>query len=137
MIRVTPFIVIRESEIKEEFSRSSGPGGQNINKVETAVKLRFSVSNSQSLPASIRNRLLRLGGKRITAKGDLIIDAHRFRSRERNRQDARQRLVALIRAAAERPSIRLRTKPHAGAKRRRLDAKSRRGEVKRLRRPVS
>ncbi|MFC1821297.1 alternative ribosome rescue aminoacyl-tRNA hydrolase ArfB [Thermodesulfobacteriota bacterium] len=133
MVKVTETITIDEGELREEFVRSSGPGGQHVNKVSTAVKLRFDVANSPSLPAEVRDRLVRLGGRRITAEGVIIIDARRFRSRERNRQDARERLAALIRKAAERPVPRRKTRPSAAAKRRRLDEKRRRSTTKRTR----
>jgi ribosome-associated protein len=100
MIRVTKTIVLDESEIKERFVRSSGPGGQNINKVATAVQLRFDLRNSRSIPDEVRERLVRSAGKRVTGEGVLIIEARRFRTQERNRQDARDRLVEWIRRAA-------------------------------------
>ena len=136
MIRVTRDIVIDESEIREEFIRASGPGGQNVNKVSTAVKLRFDVKNSPSLPDGVSERLIRLAGRRVTTDGVLVIDARRFRTRERNRRDAIERLVGLIRRAAERPRPRRKTKPTLASKRRRLEAKRRRGEAKSRRRPV-
>lgn len=133
MIPVTDTIALDEREILEEFVRSSGPGGQNVNKVSTAVQLRFSVARSPSLPEDVRVRLMKLAGKRITAEGILVIDARRFRTQVRNRQDAVQRLVELIRKAAERPKFRRRTKPSAGAKERRLEAKRIRSRIKRQR----
>ncbi|UCD80933.1 MAG: aminoacyl-tRNA hydrolase, partial [Desulfobacterales bacterium] len=110
MIRVNQNIVLDESEIQEEFVRASGPGGQNVNRVATAVQLRFDIVNSASLPEDVRRRLLRLGGSRITRDGVLIIDARRFRTQERNRKDALERLIELVRKAAEKPKPRYRTK---------------------------
>ena len=133
MIRITRAIEIDPAEIREKFIRASGPGGQNVNKVATAVQLRFDVKNSPSIPDDVRIRLLRLGGKRITARGTLIIDARRFRTRQRNRQDALDRLTNLIRRAACKPKPRRKTKPTLASKERRLDAKKRRGRLKSLR----
>ncbi|NIA07604.1 MAG: aminoacyl-tRNA hydrolase [Actinobacteria bacterium] len=133
MIRITQTIVIDPAEIREKFIRASGPGGQNVNKVATAVQLRFNVKNSPSLPEEVRLRLLRLGGKRITERGTLIIDARRYRTRQRNRQDALDRLSDLIRRAARKPKPRRKTKPTLASKERRLDAKKRRGRLKSLR----
>jgi len=137
MIQVTATIAIDEGEISEQFIRSSGPGGQNVNKVATAVQLRFDVGASRSLPEEVRKRLIRLAGRRVTGEGVLIVDARRFRTRERNRKDAMKRLTGLIRRAAQRPKRRRKTKPTAASKRRRLEIKRRRGEVKRMRRRVS
>ena len=133
MICITPDIAIHESEIEEDFVHSSGPGGQNVNKVATAVQLRFDVSNSPALPKDVRERLTRLSGSRITENGVLIIEARRHRTRERNRQDARERLVALIRKAAVAPRPRRKTAPTAASKRKRLDSKQHRGRLKRAR----
>jgi ribosome-associated protein len=137
MIYITRNIRIDEGEIQQEFIRSSGPGGQNVNKVATAVQLRFNVANSPSLPDDVRIRLIRLAGRRINEDGILIIDAHRFRTQERNRNDAIGRLVGLIRKAAEKPKPRLKTRPTLTSKRRRLQAKRRHSEIKRMRRAVS
>jgi len=136
MIKITRTIAIDESELQQEFIRASGPGGQNVNKVATAVQLRFDVGNSPSLPNDVRERLIRLAGRRITEGGVLIIDARRFRTQERNRQDAIHRLVELIRKAAEKPKPRRKVKPTLESKRRRLKAKRRRSEKKQMRRPV-
>jgi ribosome-associated protein len=134
MIRVTGAIAIGEEEIHQEFIRASGPGGQNVNKVATAVQLRFDVAHSPSLPEDVRERLTRLAGKRMTKEGYLIIDARRFRTQEQNRQDSVARLVGLIRQAAQRPQIRKKTKPTLASKERRLESKHRRGKIKYLRR---
>ena len=136
MIRVTDTITLDEKEISEEFVRSSGPGGQNVNKVSTAVQLRFSVADSPSLPEEVRTRLMKLAGKRITSEGILVIDAQRFRTQLRNREDAIQRLVDLIRKAAEKPRLRRRTKPSTEAKECRLEAKRMRSRIKKQRRNV-
>lgn len=136
MIRITRSISIDESEIEETFVRSSGPGGQNVNKVSTAVQLRFDVAHSPSLPGDVRERLVKLGGSRITEDGVLVIDARRYRTQKRNREDALDRLVKLIRKAAVRPRKRKPTRPTRAAKQKRLERKKQRGEIKRKRRPV-
>jgi ribosome-associated protein len=133
MIPITDAIAIEEREVEESFVRAAGPGGQNVNKVATAVQLRFDVRRSPSLPDAVRARLEKLAGRRLTQEGVLIIAAQRYRTQERNRQDALERLVALIRRAAVRPVPRRPTQPTAGARRRRLDAKSRRAGLKKLR----
>ena len=134
MIRVNGTIIIDEGEIHQQFIRASGPGGQNVNKVATAVQLRFDVAHSPSLPEDVRQRLTRLAGKRMTKEGFLIIDARRFRTQEQNRRDAVARLVGLIRQAAQRPKIRKRTRPTQASKERRLEGKHRRAKIKHLRR---
>jgi ribosome-associated protein len=134
MIRVTPSIGIAEHELEEQFIRASGPGGQNVNKLASAVQLRFDVRRSPSLPAEVRARLERLAGKRLTREGVLVINAERHRTQERNRQDARARLIELIRRAAVAPRPRRATKPTAASRERRLDSKKRRAAIKGLRR---
>ncbi len=136
MIYITRTITIDESEIQEYFVRASGPGGQNINKVATAVQLRFDVANSPSLPNEVRESLFALARRRITKEGVLIINARRFRTQGANRQDAMERLMELIRKAAQKPQIRRKTKPTLGSKIRRLEAKHHRAETKRLRGPT-
>ncbi|ADE14621.1 Class I peptide chain release factor [Nitrosococcus halophilus Nc 4] len=137
MINVTPQIQLKEDELHFQFILASGPGGQNVNKVATAVQLRFDAVHSRSLPEDVRSRLLKLAGNRLTKEGELLITAKRFRTQERNRQDAIERLVALLQKAAEKPKPRRITKPSRAAKQRRLDEKRRRGEQKRARRPVT
>ena len=134
MIRVTDHISIDAREIEESFVRASGPGGQNVNKLATAVQLRFDVRGSPSLPAEVRARLERLAGTRVTRDGVLIIIAQRHRTQARNREDALERLVELVSRAAVAPRLRRPTRPRAAARRRRVEAKKHRAGVKRLRR---
>ena len=139
MIEVTPSIQLDERELEERFILASGPGGQNVNKVSTAVELRFDVRNSPGLPEPVRQRLERLAGRRLTKEGVLVLVGQRFRDQVRNRQDALDRLLALIRQAAEPPPPpRKRTRPTLASKHRRLEGKARRGGIKAMRgRPAS
>jgi len=137
MLRITPTIAVDENEIQLDFIRATGPGGQHVNKAATAVQLRFDARNSPSLPDDVRQRLVRLAGNRMTEDGTLIVTARRFRSQDRNRQDAIDRLAELIRKAAEEPKLRRKTKPARAARQRRLDTKRHRSQTKRRRRSVS
>jgi len=130
MIQVTNSIAIDEAELQESFIRASGPGGQNVHKVSSAVQLRFDVRHSPSLPEDVRARLERIAGKRLTSDGVLVITAQRFRTQERNREDAVNRLVELVRQATERPKPRRPTRPTLASKQRRLEAKGRRSDIK-------
>jgi ribosome-associated protein len=130
VIAVTDEIALEERELEERFILASGPGGQNVNKTSSAVQLRFDARGSPSLPNDVSARLQRLAGSRLTGDGVIVITAARFSSQERNRADARERLVELIRRAAVRPVVRKRTKPTYASKLQRLDSKTRRGEIK-------
>ena len=134
LIPINCHLFLDDSEIEESFVRASGPGGQNVNKVSSAVQLRFDLSRSRSLPEDLRERLARLAGHRLTRDGVIVIIAQRYRTQERNRQDALDRLVALIRRAAVPPTPRRPTKPSAASKERRLEAKARRATTKKRRR---
>ncbi len=133
MLQITPELAIPDSELVERFVRSGGPGGQNVNKVSTAVELRFDVARSPSLPEAVRARLLARRDRRLTDDGVLVLSAQRFRTQDRNREDARARLGALIAAATVAPKKRIATRPTKGAKERRLGAKRERAGVKRQR----
>ena len=134
MIEITPFLSIDENEIQIDFIRSSGPGGQNVNKVSTAAQLRFDVRSSPSLPDDVKERLISLAGSRVTSEGVLIIEAKQYRTQEQNRADAILRLSDLIRQAAQPPKKRRKTRPSASAKAERLDEKRKRSDIKRMRR---
>ena len=136
MLEITPSFSIDERELHFDFIRSAGPGGQNVNKVATAVQLRFDVRAS-ALPAHAQERLLALAGRRATAEGELLIEARRYRTQEQNREDATQRFVELVRKALLPPRPRKKTKPTVASKAKRLEQKKRKGEVKRMRRDRS
>jgi ribosome-associated protein len=136
VIHITPTLSIDESEIEEKFVRSSGPGGQNVNKVATAVQLRFDPGRSPGLDDEVRQRLKTIAGSRMTAEGILVIDSRAFRTQAQNREAARERLVELLRQATIRPKKRRKTKPSGAAKAQRLDSKKRRSTTKQGRRRV-
>lgn len=136
MIEITPALSIEENEIQLDFIRASGPGGQNVNKVATSVQLRFDVRNSPSLEVDVKERLVRLAGSRVTEDGWLLIEAKRFRTQEKNRADAIQRLVTLIQQALEKPKVRKATRPTVTARAARVGDKKKHGEIKRIRRYV-
>ena len=136
MIHISNTITLDDNDIQMDFIRASGPGGQNVNKVSSAVQLRFDAAGCATLNDSIRQRLKKIAGKRMTAEGTLIIKAQRYRSQEQNRQDAIDRLVAMIRQSIQVPKYRRPTKPSKASKRRRLTAKRRRSDLKRQRRRV-
>jgi len=133
MIQITPTLHIEPGELKFSFIRAGGPGGQNVNKVATAAQLRFDVRHSPSLPSAVKSRLEKLAGSRLTLDGVIVITASAYRTQEANRKDAIDRLVALIAKAAEKPAFRVPTGPSLGAKMRRLESKTKRGQIKRLR----
>ncbi|MBI5295726.1 MAG: aminoacyl-tRNA hydrolase [Chloroflexi bacterium] len=137
MLEITPTLSIDERELQIDFIRASGPGGQNVNKVATAVQLRFNVRGSASLPGEVKARLVRLGGSRVTLDGVLVLEAKRFRTQEGNREDAIQRFVELVRKAAHRPKKRHATRPTLASKEERLKAKKIRSGVKKGRRESS
>ena len=131
MLTISPTLAIPDEELIERFVRASGPGGQNVNKVSTAVELRFDAANSPSLPEAVRERLLARRDRRIGADGTIVISAQRFRTQERNREDARERLAALIQAVLTPPKPRIATRPTRASKERRIEAKKGRGQIKR------
>lgn len=136
MIHICGNLFIDENELEWDFVRASGPGGQNVNKVSTAVQLRFDVVHSPSLPDDVKQQLTKLAGRRMTKEGELVIDARQYRYQERNREDALKRLIDLIEKATKKPKPRKKTKPSLGSKMKRLETKRQVGEKKRLRQSV-
>ncbi len=136
MVHITKDISIDDREIKEEFIRSSGPGGQNVNKVATAVQLRFNAAASPSLPEEVKDRLIRLSGKRLTSRGVIVITARKFRTQEKNREDALSRLISLIREACKNPKSRKKTKPTGASIKLRLENKRKKSAVKKHRQRI-
>lgn len=134
MLRITSAIAIDEDELEESFVRASGPGGQNVNKVSSAVQLRFAMAASPNLPEPVKARLVRLAGQKLTKDGVIVLTADRFRDQARNREDARARLAALIEAATHAPKPRRATKPTRASQEKRMDSKTKRGAVKAMRR---
>ena len=137
MLSITPSIVIDDSEIEERFVRASGPGGQNVNKVATAVQLRFDAGRSTSIDDDVRARLMAIAGSRMTADGVLVIDSRTFRTQAQNREAARERLVELLRQAAVKPKRRRKTRPSGASRLQRLESKRRRANTKQGRRSVA
>ena len=133
MIEITNTISLSENELEFSFVRASGPGGQNVNKVATAVQLRFNLPSNKSLPSEVKERLQKLAGKKLNSDGTIIIDARRFRSQERNKQDVINRLVTLIKKSIEKPKPRKKTKPTKAAKLKRLESKRKKGDLKKSR----
>lgn len=133
MVEITPTLSLDDSEIQMEYIRASGPGGQNVNKVATAVQLRFDIQASPELGEEVKGRLMRLGGKRVTAEGILVIEAKRHRTQEQNRSDAILRLTELIQKALEKPTLRRATRPTLSSQTRRIASKKKRGEIKKQR----
>jgi ribosome-associated protein len=136
MIEISPTLQIDERELQIDFIRASGPGGQNVNKVATAVQLRFDV-RATALPQEVKDRLIRLAGNRMTSEGVLLIEAKRFRTQEQNREDAIQRFIELVRKSLVKPKVRKKTKPSQASKEERLKEKKRRGEIKKMRQSKS